>query len=272
LFLVFPALAFAQATQVPSRITEAVDETRLTVLRGNIHTLARPEFDLGEAPANLPMDRMLLVLKRSPEREAALRQLLEEQQDRSSPNFHKWLTPEEFGREFGPSDHELRAAIDWLESHGFQVNYVAKGRSVIEFSGTASQVQQAFHTAIHKYLVKGKEHWANSGDPQIPTALMPVVAGIATLHNFLKKPQLFVSDHRVVARSLPGQRPAVNFSSGKHALGPADYAVIYNTILSTRRESMAGERPLRLWGVPTSIFRTSGTSVTSSDFRSMIHR
>ncbi len=228
LFLAFPVLAGAQGAQVPSRISEAVDETRLTELRGNTHPLARPEFDLGPAHASLPMDRMLLVLKRSPERETALRQLLEEQQDESSPNFHKWLTPEEFGQEFGPSDRDVRAATDWLESHGFQVNYVAKGHSVIEFSGKASQVQEAFHTAIHKYVLNGKEHWANSRDPQIPTALTPVVAGIATLHNFYKKPQLFVSEHRLIARSIPRQKPAVNLANGQHALGPADYAVIYN--------------------------------------------
>jgi subtilase family serine protease len=227
-FLIFPALAFPQAVQVPSRIADAVDETRLTVLRNNTHPLARPEFDLGPAHADLPMDRMLLVLKRSPEREAALRQLLEAQQDKSSPNFHKWLTPEEFGQEFGPSDQDVRAAMDWLESHGFQVNYVAKGRSVIEFSGTASQVQEAFHTTIHKYLVNGKEHWANANDPQIPAALAPVVAGVATLHNFYKKPQLVLSGHQLIAHPIPGQRPAVTFANGQHALGPADYATIYN--------------------------------------------
>lgn len=227
-FFTFPVLAFAQTTQVPSRITESVDETRMTELRGNTHPLARPEFDLGQAHANLPMDRMLLVLKRGPEREAALRQLLEQQQDKSSPNFHKWLTPEQFGQQFGPSDHDVRAVTDWLESHGFQVNYVAKGLSVIEFSGKASQVQEAFHTTIHKYFVNGKEHLANASDPQIPTALTLVVAGIATLHNFLKKPQLSVSEHHMIARATSDRRPFVTLANGQHALGPADYAVIYN--------------------------------------------
>src|SRR5512137_874845 len=46
-------------------ITQALDESRLTVLKGNTHPLARREFDLGTAPASLPMERMLLVLKRS---------------------------------------------------------------------------------------------------------------------------------------------------------------------------------------------------------------
>src|ERR1700691_1287878 len=85
-------------------ITQAGDETRLTGLKGNTHPLARPQFDLGTAPATLPMQRMLLVLKRSAQEENALRALLDNQQDKSLPSYHKWLTPAEFGKQFGPTD------------------------------------------------------------------------------------------------------------------------------------------------------------------------
>jgi subtilase family serine protease len=134
------------------------------------------------------MERMLLILKRSPEQESALRKLLDEQLDQTSPNFHKWLTPDEFGQQFGPSSEDIRSVTSWLESHGFQVAGVSKGRTVIEFSGSVRQVQEAFHISIHKYLANGEEHWANAADPQIPTALAPAVAGIDSLHDFQKKP------------------------------------------------------------------------------------
>src|SRR6266446_3648206 len=88
--------ATSQAPAIPARITQPIDETQLVRLRGNVHPLARPEFDQGVAPPNLPMQRMLLMLKRSPEQDAALDQLMAEQHDKSSPNFHKWLTPEQF--------------------------------------------------------------------------------------------------------------------------------------------------------------------------------
>src|SRR5271154_933944 len=87
LTLICAPLALAQAQAVPSRITQAVDETKLTTLRGNTHPLARPQFDRGAAPPSLPMDRMLLVLKRSPEQETSLDALLDQQQDSSSPNY-----------------------------------------------------------------------------------------------------------------------------------------------------------------------------------------
>src|SRR5437660_7182396 len=196
-------------------ITQSIDEAHLTTLRGNIHPLARPEFDLGTAPASLPMQRMLLVLKRSEEQESALRKLLDDQQDKASPNYHKWLTPEQFGRQFGPADQDIQAVTSWLQTHGFQIGQVTKGRTVIEFSGTAAQVQEALHTSIHKFVVDGEEHWANASDPQIPAALAPVVAGVNTLHNFYKKPMYhFVGVYSKATRQLKRAQPQFTFPGG----------------------------------------------------------
>lgn len=211
-----------------ARITQALDESQREVLVGNMHPLARPEFDRGIAPTDLPMERMLLVLTRSAEQEAALEALLVAQQNPSSSQYHQWLTPQQFGEEFGAADADIQTVMSWLQFHGFQVNRVSQGKNVIDFSGTANQVAQAFHTEIHKYVVNGVEHWANASNPQIPTALAPVIAGIATLHNFGKRGQLVRSGQTFAANYQPGSRPEFNASSGLHALSPADYAVIYH--------------------------------------------
>lgn len=231
-----PVRSFAQTAPVQARITQAVDESQLTVLKGNTYPLARAEYDRGPAPASLPMNRMLLVLRRSPEQEAALEQLLDQQQDASSPNYHQWLTPQQFGQQFGPADQDIQIISSWLQSHGFQVTRVSNGRTVVEFSGTAAQVQEALHTTIHQYAVAGanglEEHWANSSDPQIPAALAQVVAGVATLHNFYKKPQHVLSGDKFTFERKPGEQPQFTGTNGSgatvHAVGPGDLAVIYN--------------------------------------------
>ena len=129
-----PSLSvLAQTPAVRARVTERVDVQKLATLRGNVHPLARPEFDQGVAPDDLPMQRMLLVLQRAPEQETSLRQLLDDQQVKSSSRFHQWLTPEQFGQQFGPADSDVQAVTDWLASQGFQVTKVAAGRTVIEF-------------------------------------------------------------------------------------------------------------------------------------------
>jgi len=234
--------AAAQSPNVAPRITQPIDESNLVVLRGNTSPLARPEFDQGAAAASLPMQRMLLVLQRSPQQEAALDQLLEQQQDNSSPNYHRWLTPQQFGADFGPAPADVQTITSWLQSYGFQVTRVSNGGIVIEFSGTASQVLGAFHTSIHKYLVNAEQHYANSTDPQIPAALVPVVAGVRSLNNFPARPMnhpagVFRRD-KDSGKIVPvGPLPIPQFNGGTGCgilggpcefLGPFDLATIYN--------------------------------------------
>jgi len=225
--------ASGQANSVPSRVTQAIDEEIRVTLRGNTHPLARPEFDRGAAPDEQPMRRMLLLLKRSPEQEAALGRLLDEQQMKSSPNYHHWLTPEQFGRQFGPADSDVQAVTDWLGSKGFEVTHVSTGRTVMEFSGTAGQVRKALHTEIHRFAVDGEEHWANASDPEVPAALAPVVAGIVSLNNFPRKP--LIHSLGAFSRSkLTGKvEPLYTVTSNGtiyYALGPTDFATIYNVL------------------------------------------
>lgn len=233
IFLFCACFAHAeQVAQLQPRITQPIDPTRRVTLVGNTHPLARPEFDRGAAPDQQPLERMLLLLKRSPEQEAALRALLDAQQTKSSPNFHRWLTPAEFGARFGPADADVQTVTAWLESRGFQVNRVAAGRTVIEFSGAAAQVRDTFRTEIHKYAVNGGEYWANASDPQIPEALAPVVAGFASLNNFPRKHFSHVVG--TFRRYQNGKiEPLYTFSTGNgsyYTLGPTDYGTIYNVL------------------------------------------
>ncbi len=228
LTLLAPLAVFAQSNAAPARVTERVDTSRLTTLSGNTHALARPQYDQGAAPADLPMNRIMMVLKRSADQEAALQDLLTQQQTTSSPNFHKWLTPAQFGQQFGPADSDIQAVTSWLASYGFQSIKVSNGRTIIEFSGTAAQVEAGLHTQIHKYTVNGESHWANSSDPQIPEALAPVVAGIVSLHNFPKKTNSNRSSQMAGMTISPGGKPQITFTDNSHGLAPADFNTIYN--------------------------------------------
>src|SRR6266851_8556816 len=140
-----PVAAWPQTPSTQSRIVERVNEGALVTLRGNTHPLAQPQFDQGAAPPDLPMARMLLVLKRSDAQEAALQKLLDDQEDLNSPSYYQWLTPDAFGQQFGPSDQDMQVVAAWLRSHGFQIGQIGRGRTVLELSGTASPVLQAFH-------------------------------------------------------------------------------------------------------------------------------
>jgi Pro-kumamolisin, activation domain/Abnormal spindle-like microcephaly-assoc'd, ASPM-SPD-2-Hydin len=179
----------ATEAPVPSRVLTAVDDVKRTTLPGNTHPMARKQFESGRVASSVRMERIMLVLKRSPEQEGALEKFLTGLYDPTSPDFHHWLHAEEFGRLYGPSDSDVAAVTDWLQKHGFEIYDVNNGRTIIQFSGTSAQVEEAFQLEMHTYQVNGEAHIANDRDPSIPEALAPVITGVASLHNFFAKPQ-----------------------------------------------------------------------------------
>jgi subtilase family serine protease len=171
-----------------ARIAGPIDESQLVTLGGHVNPAAIASNDRGAVSADLAMAGLTLVLSRSADQQAAFDAFVAGQYDQSSPNFHQWLTPQQIGAQFGPAQADVSTISGWLASHGFAVKSVSADRMSIQFSGTAGQVQSAFHTSIHNLSVNGKAHIANMSDPQIPAALAPLVAGVKGLHNFFPHP------------------------------------------------------------------------------------
>jgi subtilase family serine protease len=206
--------------QTRTQITEPIDDFKLVTLRGNTHPLATAANDRGALPDATPMNDVWLLLKRPPDRDKAFVQLLDEQQNPQSPNYHKWLTTKQMGDQFGPSPADIQTVKQWLEAAGFKVNQIAPHGTLIDFSGTAAQIRQAFHTEIHYIEVNGERHYANMSDPQIPAALVNVVGGPVSLHNFMPQPML--------AKKTPPAKPDYTVNPSTYYLVPGDLATIYN--------------------------------------------
>ena len=223
-------LSIAQGTP-QARVMQSVRNDKLTTLRGNVHPMARAANDRGELPGTQSITRMTLLLQRSAAQETALEQLLAEQQDPKSPNYHAWLTPQQFGEQFGPADSDIETLRSWLSSQGFSNLRISNGKTLITFDGTAGQVRNAFHTGIHRLSVNGREHFANMQEPEIPEALAPVIAGVFGLHNFHPQPQ--VKRFGKFQRNMKtGEiRPLFTFTDVNgtfYGVGPADFKKIYN--------------------------------------------
>ena len=215
----------AQAAQ-PDRIVEPIDSAQTVVLKGNVHPKALPQYDQGPVDASMWLGRVTLQLSPSPRQQAALEKLLAEQQDAASPNYHRWLTPEQFANGFGVSRGDTLKLTNWLRSEGFTVVQVARARNWIAFSGTAVQVQQALHTEIRNYVVDGEQHYANSTDVYLPKALAGVVSSVHGLNDFVWKSML-------ARRAVPQTTESADWSAfystgGQNFLAPDDIATIYD--------------------------------------------
>jgi subtilase family serine protease len=237
--LVVP-MAGAQSSSVLPRINQQVNESSLTTLRGNISSLARPQYDRGEATPSTQLTHVRVVLSRSPEQEAALEEFMAQQVEKASPNYHKWLTPDQLGKQYGPADSDITAIVAWLESHGLHVDPVSPARTNISFSGSVSQIEEALHTAIHAFERNGQQFYANTSEPKIPSALASVVNGFAHLSTYKPRPYnvpgLPGMADRQLNRLLPtagmAVRPELTVGTAPNNslyVVPGDAATIYDT-------------------------------------------
>ncbi len=198
------------------RIKAAIDGRHSVSIRGSVPSQAQARYDQGAVEPSFPLGNITLMLRPSAAQQAALEQLLAQQQDPASPEFHQWLTPETYAERFGASPSDLEKITNWLRSEGFAVRYTARGRDFISFTGTAAQVESSLHTQIHRYRVGSAAHFANASDVSLPVDIEPMVAGVMGLHDFhLKAPR----------RQLHANYTA---SDGTHYLLPDDLATIYN--------------------------------------------
>jgi subtilase family serine protease len=169
--------------------------------------------DIGLADPSLLIETATLHLQPSEAQGVELQHLLAAQQDPASPDFHRWLTPEQFADRFGLSTGDLAKVSDWLRGQGFRIDSTARGRLWVTFSGTAGQFESAFGLRMHRYRLNGRIHYANANEPVVPAAVKNLVAGLRGTDNFpIKSPV----------------KPLFTATNG-HFLVPDDIATIYNT-------------------------------------------
>jgi len=211
--VVFSSLSYAVTSD---RIQGALAGSQKVALRGNVHGLARPGSDIGRVDGNRLIQGVSLDFRPSPEQQKDLDQFIAQLGDRNSPNYHKYLTPKQFGERFGLSRNDIQKIKDWLQSQGFTNIRVANGRNRISFDGTIAQVESSFNTEFHHYLIDSELHFANATDVSVPAAMAQAVIGVGNINTFRPKPRA---------------RPVAHFtssSSGNHFLTPDDFATIYN--------------------------------------------
>jgi subtilase family serine protease len=199
-------------------ITHPIDDANTVRLAGNTRPEAIAANDRGAVDDGMSMSHLQLLLQRPAATEAALDRFIDALHNPASPSYQHWLTADQFGERFAAAPQDIAAVTGWLARHGFRVNFVAAGRGFIDFSGTAGQVRDTFHTEIHALEVGGVHHIANMSDPWIPAELRAVVAGIVSLNDF--RPHAAIKPKPAYTVTLPYE--------SYRAVVPADLAKIYN--------------------------------------------
>ncbi|MGA3159356.1 MAG: protease pro-enzyme activation domain-containing protein, partial [Steroidobacteraceae bacterium] len=208
--------AAAESAAVSERlVTQSVDERNLVTLAGTLRPELTATTDRGAVSDSLVLEHMYMQLNRSAAKSAAADALIEQLHDAKSPLFHQWLSADQVAARFGPDSEDAVAVSEWLSSHGFTVHTVYAANGVIDFSGTAGAIREAFHTEIHNLVVNGHAHIANASLPRVPAALAPAIGGIVAMHDFMPFVPL-------------KPREAYTVNSAYQLLVPGDLETIYN--------------------------------------------
>lgn len=231
----------AGAGELP-RVTQTVSNASLyTIPKTRLPLVSRATASTAMA-GTVKMNHLQLILKPSALRQQAMDTLIAELHQPGSAQFGHWLTPQQFGEQFGVVDADVNAVTAWLTAQGFTVNNVYPNRTQIDFSGTVAQVNQAFHTQENIYTIDGAKHLSNASQIGIPAALAPVVAGVMGLNDFhatplAKKPKVarwnalqkgFIPN-APASKAPKGISQALPFDGGTlRGLVPNDMSTIYN--------------------------------------------
>ena len=136
---------------------------------------------VGHLPGSQPLHLALTLPLRN---EAQLDTLLNRLYDPSSPNYHQFLTVEQFTAQFGPTAEDYAKAIAFAQSNGLTVSNTAPNRLVLDVSGPASNVEQAFQVKmqVYRHPTENRTFYASDVEPSVP-ADVPV-EGVSGLNTF----------------------------------------------------------------------------------------
>jgi subtilase family serine protease len=235
----------------PNRIQTAIQDNDRAPISKNISPRVRGAADLGEAASNTQLSAVTIYFGPTDAQQSDLNQLLADQQNPSSQQYHKWLTPDQFGARFGVSSSDMDKVKGWLQSKGLTITSVAPSMNYVTVSGSIGQVESAFKTQIHSFTENGEQHISNVSDPQLPAAIANMVVGVRGLNDFK-------------LRSHAAVRPMITSpATGNHFLAPGDFFTIYdvNPLLSQSINGM---------GISIAIVgRTDITTTDVATFRSL---
>jgi len=252
---VIPCLPLTALYAQQDRITTRIDSSRTVALPGHVRPEVQARYDQGAVEATFELPSITIHIKPSAGQQQSLDRLLSDQQNSSSPQYHNWLTPEQYADQFGASSNDMDEIAAWLQSQGFAVQLTARGRTWITFSGTAEQVRNGLHAEIHRYNVNGEIHYANATNPALPAAFAGMVSSLRGLNDFRLKPG-----------NLRKASPQMT-SNGAHQVVPDDFATIYD-VAPLYSASPAID------GTGQSLVIVGQTAIQTSDiaaFRSMFH-
>jgi subtilase family serine protease len=101
--------------------------------------------------------------------------------DRTSPNYHHWLKPNDIATRFAPTSQEAKTVLQFVAAHNLNLIKIGPSNFYVRARGTVGDVEKAFHVQLNNYQVGNRTIRANAGDPYVEGAAGPLVRAVSGL-------------------------------------------------------------------------------------------
>ncbi|HZD31130.1 MAG TPA: S53 family peptidase [Candidatus Angelobacter sp.] len=139
---------------------------------------------LGLESPSAVMNVHILLNMRNPE---GLKALTQQLQDKNSPNYHKFLTKQQFAAQFAPTAADSLKVANYLKANGLTVTHIDKFNMAVSASGTVANLQRTFNTQIEKVQLNGQTFSRPMTAPTVSAAISPLVKSVSGLHTMKAK-------------------------------------------------------------------------------------
>jgi hypothetical protein len=118
-----------------------------------------------------PADRLRLVIGLPLRNQKQLDQLLLDLNNPASTNYHRWLTSDQFTKQFGPTEADYQKVIHFAQDSGFAVTGRWTNRMLVDVEAPATNIEKALHLKLHFYPHprENREFYAPDTNPSVDT-------------------------------------------------------------------------------------------------------
>jgi subtilase family serine protease len=173
----------------------------LKTLPGHVPEVARRL----SAKGNLPATNRLNLALGLPLRDAkGVDDFLAQIYDPASPNYHQYLTPEQFTARFGPTEADYAAVTAFARRNNLTVTATHANRLLLDVSGSVEDIQKAFHVTLRTYdhPAEAREFYAPDTEPTVDASL--AISDISGLNNYvLPHPKSLRKDSSPSTKAIP---------------------------------------------------------------------
>ncbi len=217
-FFVVISLLLIAASFLAIRIVVRADQNPRVTLSGQAVPLIQQAQLMQTMDPSQQLNLSIGLQLRNP---ADLDSLLSAIYDPQSPQYHQYLTPDQFNQLFAPAPDQVQQVVSFLQGQGLTVTSVAPNNLLIDATGSVAQVEQAFNIQINNYQLGNQMFYANATSPSIPTSISPLITSIGGLDNSV----LYQPLYRRLDTQHQNHRVTL---AGQSGFGPKDLSKAYD--------------------------------------------